>query len=340
MRSHRMLGFVGAGNALVALMLAASAGSAVAQDWQPVRSSGNAGLQVYADVVNGTWCQDSVGIKIVADDVRTFADGAIDDTLAEVGRKLAPSCPQMTGFQVFGHVAPDDRLVYHAIAAKEQAWEPMIGKAPTVQRVAVPASVSPSAGQVPGGATIAALISGNTLYGEVLPTTPARSAYVRQKMAQSAPDSAMYFSRNGTWVERQSREQRGRVREQFLTGKWSIQGDRLCLARGCFALGRSNDGSVVFIGADGKRYKRFDRFVPGDPENLVQGQVAYAQRVEESNRKAMALLGLFVGMAAMSDGGGGGGGGGGDADDLGKRELQRRLDKQMDKDLHPPPPTP
>ncbi len=151
MRALGSLRFICTAGALSALTLMASAAGAAAENWQPIGR--DHGLQVYADVVNGTWCQDSVGIKIVADDARTFADGAIDDTLAKVGGKLARSCPRMTGFQVFGEVSPGNQVVYQAIAARDQAWQPMIGKAPAVQRVAVPASTPSAPAASPSAAT-------------------------------------------------------------------------------------------------------------------------------------------------------------------------------------------
>ena len=279
-------------------------GGAAAENWRPVGREH--GLQVYADVVNGTWCQDNVGIKIVADDARTFADGAIDDTLADVGGKLASSCPRMTGVQVFGEVSPAGQVVYHAIAARAQGWEPMIGKAPTVQQAAVPASMPSTAGGIPSGGSIEDIISGNTLYGQVLPKgSPSRSAYRAKVAAQQARASTIYFARDGTYVERLSRAIGNRESEEFTSRKWSIKGNQLCLSSRCLGVGRRSDGSVDLIGGDGKPYKRYDRIVAGDPEKLVQREVVYAEKVRRSNEAVARIFGALAASGAFNGGGGG-----------------------------------
>jgi hypothetical protein len=293
-----------------------SVAAASSRDWESLGASSDAALEVFADSPGGSWCQESAAIKIVATDALVFADGAIDDVLLEVAQKLGDQCPRMLGFDVAGFVRGEDKAVYRAIAAREQGWEPMVGKAPALVSVATAAAPAAAAPVAPsGGLTVQQLVTGNTLYGEVLPDAlptrnyrPRRDTSLPKRMVEPTRTTAIYFDQNGTWVERISWSQWNRPREQFLTGNWSTQGDQLCFRADCFQLGMRRDGSIDLIGPDGKHYRRYEGSAPGDAEGLVRARAEYVAKVERSNQALAAFAEIFA-YGIMNSGGGGGGSG-------------------------------
>ena len=308
------LGCIVAGLSFLATALM-SVAAASSRDWVNLGASSDAALEVFADSPGGSWCQESAAIKIVAGDALVFADGAIDDVVLEVAEQLGEQCPRMLGFDVAGFVRGGDKAVYRAIAAREQGWEPMVGRAPVPVSAATataPAAAAPAAPL--GGLTVQQLVTGNTLYGEVLPDAlptrhyrPRRATSRARQPVEPTLGTTIYFDRNGTWVERISWSQWNRPRERFLAGNWSIRGDQLCFGNDCFRLGVRRDGSSDLIGPDGKHYRRYLERAPGDAAGLVRARAEYIANVERSNQRLAAVAGI-VGLLILNSGDGDGGG--------------------------------
>ena len=94
-------------------------------EMQRIAYSAKAGVEVFAEVTEGKWCEDILSLKIFAQDETTFEETALDTLMGKVALVLNSECPVALQAIIDGYSS--NTLVYQGSASATDKWKPEKG---------------------------------------------------------------------------------------------------------------------------------------------------------------------------------------------------------------------
>ena len=95
------------------------------QEMKRIAYSAENGVEVFAESMNGQWCENIPNLKIFANDESVFSNEALAKLTGKVGIVLENDCPEAEQIAIDGYV--NNSLVYQGAAEKIGKWKPEKG---------------------------------------------------------------------------------------------------------------------------------------------------------------------------------------------------------------------